>query len=216
MPPSSCFKILKILQAEEFADFDEATKTYSLGCGAIAIARSALDPSRAYSVVGSRLEAAAQRLAIAIGFWRVTPNDRIVLIGFAEGSSQMRIHMSVGQRLPMLMGAVGRAIAAKLDLSREELKKEFDQLRWQSPISFDAYADQVEQAKRAGYGLDEGNFAPGVTTIANVISDDIGAVRYGLSGIMFNGQHDDGTRTRIATELMEIADWAGARLYNRT
>ena len=212
LAPSSCFKILKALQTEDFVEFDTRTKSYSLGSGAITVARRALDPVRAFNTVRTRLEEIAQTYGIAIGLWRVVRNSRMVLIGFAEGASQMRIHMSIGQRVPALVGAIGRANAALLDLPRDELEREFEGLRWQTPLSFSDYLTQVEQAKQLGYGLDEGNFSPGVTTVAVPIIDETGAIRYGISGIMFSGQHRPDTVHKIAEELIDAADWASRRL----
>jgi DNA-binding IclR family transcriptional regulator len=215
LAPSSCFKILKTLLADDFVEIDRRTKGYSLGSGAITVARRALDPTRAFATIRSRLEETAQTYSIAIGLWRMLPNSRMVLIGFAEGSNQMRIHMSVGQRIPMLVGAVGRAIAAQLDLSPDELKQGFETLRWQTPLSFSDYVEQVEQAKRLGYGFDEGNFAPGVSTIAVTIVDEAGTIRYGLSGIMFSGQHNGATMDKIAHDLIDLAHWSSVRLVGQ-
>jgi DNA-binding IclR family transcriptional regulator len=215
LAPSSCFKILKTLLANDYVEIDGRTKGYSLGYGAIAVARRALDPSRAFATIRSRLEETAQAYSIAIGLWRMLPNSRMVLIGFAEGSNQMRIHMPVGQRLPVLVGAVGRAIAARLDLTLDELKHGFEALRWQTPLSFAEYVEQVEQAKQLGYGFDGGHFAPGVSTVAVTIVDESGAIRYGLSGIMFSGQHSAATREKIAHDLIEVAEWASVRLVSQ-
>jgi DNA-binding IclR family transcriptional regulator len=215
LAPSSCFKILKALLADDFVEIDTKTKSYSLGAGAISVARRALDPSQAFAIVRSRLEETAQAHGMAIGLWRMLPNSRMVLIGFAEGGNQMRIHMSIGQRLPIFVGAIGRAIAAHLNLSAEKLKQSFDKLRWQTPLSFSDYTTQVEQAKRAGFGLDQGYFAKGVNTVAVTIVDAAGVVRYGLSGIMFDGQHDQETMEKIAREMIDLGLWAAIRLVNR-
>jgi DNA-binding IclR family transcriptional regulator len=212
LPPSSCFKILKTLQTEEFVYCDVGTKLYSLGTGAIALARNALDPSQAYTTVRARLEQAAQELELAVGFWRVLPNRRIVLAGFAEGTTQMRIHMSVGQRLPVFMGAVGRAIAAHLNVTTDELRIEFTKLRWNVALSFEEYAAEVARAKEKGYALDEGHFAPGVTTVAVAIADASRAVRYGLSAIMFSGQRDERQIDQLGRQLVLISQWVASRL----
>jgi DNA-binding IclR family transcriptional regulator len=212
MAPSSCFKMMKALVSQDFASIDEHSKRYSLGSGAIAVAHRALDPSQAYATVRSRLEECAQTHSIAIGLWRVLPRSRMVLIGFAEGESQMRIHMPIGQRLPIYVGAVGRAIAARMNPSSQELKESFDTLRWQRPLSFREYVAQVEQAKRFGYGLDAGYFAPGVSTVAVAIVDTVGQVRYGLSGIMFSGQFDYKMTDKIGRQMIELSKWAAGRL----
>ena len=212
MAPSSCFKMMKALVSQDFASMDEHSKRYSLGSGAIAVAHRALDPSQAYATVRSRLEECAQTHSIAIGLWRVLPRSRMVLIGFAEGESQMRIHMPIGQRLPIYVGAVGRAIAARMSPTSQELKESFDTLRWQRTLSFREYVAQVEQAKRLGYGLDAGYFAPGVSTVAVAIVDTVGQVRYGLSGIMFSGQYDHKMTDKIGRQMIELSKWAADRL----
>lgn len=212
LAPSSCFKFLKQLQRADFVDFDEKTKCYTLGVGAIELARQALDPARAFSIVRPRLEEVAERRAIAIGFWRRTSRSRIMLAGFVQGSSPLSLHMSVGQRVPMLIGAVGRAIAARLELSEEQLRDEFARLRWQAPPKFEQYVSQVREAGRRGFGVDRDNFAAGVTTVASAIPDLSGGVTYGMSGIMLSGQCDDEAIARTGAELVEVAEWAASRL----
>ncbi|MET0375255.1 MAG: IclR family transcriptional regulator C-terminal domain-containing protein [Rhizorhabdus sp.] len=212
LAPSSCFKILKHLQAEEFVDFDPTTKAYSLGSGAIGLARHALDPLKAFSTVRPRLEQTAKSYSMAIGFWRRIRGARIVLAGFVEGDSLMRIHMSVGQRLPMLMGAVGRAIAGKLCIPEQDLREEFSRLRWQAPLTFEEYFAQVCEAREQGFAVDRDNFATGVTTVAVAIRDANGAVSYGLSGILFSGQHAADSIARVGQDLIGLADWASSRL----
>jgi DNA-binding IclR family transcriptional regulator len=213
--PSSCFKIMKALLAQDFVAIDENSKRYSIGSGAIAIAQRALDPSQAYSIVRSRLEDTAQTHSIAIGLWRIIPRSRMTLIGFAEGESQMRIHMAIGQRLPMYVGAVGRAIAARMNPSPLELRDNFNELRWQTPLSFRDYLAQVEAARQLGYGLDAGYFARGVSTVAVVIADAMGHIRYGLSGIMFSGQYNYRMMDKIGRQMIELSKWAANRLLTQ-
>jgi DNA-binding IclR family transcriptional regulator len=215
LAPSSCFKILKQLQRYDFVDFDVLTKCYTLGSGAIELARRALDPTQAFSLVRERLEQVAESGALAIGFWRAIRQSRLMLAGFVEGSTPMRIHMSVGQRVPMLVGAVGRAAAAKLQFSEAKLRTEFAQLRWQAAPDFNAYVAQVHEARRCGYAVDRDNFAAGVTTVAVAIPSADGAVSYGISGIMFSGRCDEPMIAKIGADLVEVADWAASRLVAR-
>lgn len=212
LAPSSCFKILKQLEAQGFVTCDKLDKSYALGAAVIRLGRRALDPANVYSRVRPLLEQAAQQHSIAIGLWRVLPDRRIVLAGFIEDSTSMRINMTVGQRLPRLMGAAGRAIGAELRLPPAELREEFDAMRWHRPLSFEQYQAGVDFARRNGYAVDAGYFAPGVCSIATIIRDDEDDVRFGLSGIMFNGQHDEVTIARIGRGLIELADTAASQL----
>ena len=124
----------------------------------------------------------------------------------------MRIHMSLGQRLPMLVGGVGRAFAAKLGLTETELRQEFASLRWQSPISVEDSLSQVEDARHRGYAVDRNTFAAGVTVIASVLCDARSSVGYGVSAIMFSGQHDVDSETAIGEMLTRATEWAAPLL----
>ena len=214
LAPSTCFKILKVLVADDLVDFDGRSKEYSLGSGAIRLARRALDPASAYSMVRSRFENFAIDHDVSIGLWQIVTNRRMVLVGFAEGRSTMRIHMAVGQRVPALVGALGRAIAAKLHLSRDELAAEFEHLRWQRPISLETYLDQVDEAARNGYGVDEGAFSFGVRTVAVTVSEASGNVRYGITAAMFREGRDVGSIDQLATDLLGLGHWVEERLTN--
>jgi DNA-binding IclR family transcriptional regulator len=210
---STCFKILKILLAEGLIEFDITTKAYSLASGAVNIARRDLNPLTALARIGERLEETAHNFSIVIGLWRVMPGSRITLIRFIDGMSQIGIHMSVGHRLPMLIGAVGRAIAASLHLPVEELRRQFQSLRWQVPISFEDYAAQVAEAKRLGYGRDHGHFAASVSTIAVTVQDETGAVRYAISASTFMGLQEVLDIKLLSEELIKISHRSSIRLF---
>lgn len=212
MAPSSCFRILKQLQAVEFAEFDEGTKCYTLGCGAAALARRALDPNNVFRILRSRLESIVDSHEIAIGFWRLLPRDRLILAGFVEGRSLMRIQMTLGQRLPMLVGAVGRAFAAELCIPDNELKEKFEKLRWNRPLSFEEYRQQVMDCKQKGYAVDRDNFSHGVTTVAVALRNSQTASRYGLSAIMFSGPQADERTAEVGEALLNIERWASSRI----
>jgi DNA-binding IclR family transcriptional regulator len=213
IPPSSCFKMMRCLHAEGFVECDERDKSYSLGLEIASLSRRALDPTNAFAVLRPMLDRVAEEQSIAIGLWRLLPNRRIVLTGFCEGSTtQMRIQMTLGQRVPRLIGAVGRSIAADLNLTAEEMRQEYDQLQWQTEPSFEGYLADVERTRRLGYALDVGNFALSVCTVATTIKDDAGDVRFGISGITFNRPYDEAEIDRIGRALVELSRAAALRL----
>src|SRR3546814_19413273 len=66
------------------------------------------------------------------GLWEIA-SERAVLIEVADSPLATRIHLSVGQRIPARIGALGRCIAARQHLGREDLRRTIEELRWQSP-----------------------------------------------------------------------------------
>lgn len=213
LPPSTCFKILRALWAEDCIDFDEDGKTYSLGVGATMLARSALDPACAFSVVRSHLEHVADEASIALGMWRLVSGERMALIGFIEGSADVRVHMRIGQRLPMYLGGLGRAVAAARNESRAGLRAHFEKLRWEVPLSFEDYASQVRVAAELGYAVDPGNFSPGISTVGAVVRDGTGEPRYGISAVILNRPSVPVAIDRIGEIVRDAAHWAERRLF---
>lgn len=202
--PSSCFRILKQLVEEGYAQLDSSTKHYSLGSATVMLARRSLDPTNTFSLVQPILTDFVQKSQTSVGFWRRIDRDRIVLAGFVEAPNPMRIHMSIGQRLPLFIGAVGRAFAAELGLSEAEIKQELAQLRWQIPPDADAYCRQVEACREKGYAMDEGNFSPGVVSVATVLTDTMGGLSYGISAIRIAGQHSNWEVDDVGRALVEL------------
>ena len=204
LTPSSCFNIMKTLASEGMVDFESDTKLYSISSGFIAIARNALDPEGALDLIRPRLEKLADDWRMTAGFWRLQ-NNRIILVGYVAGARTMRIQMIVGQRLPSLIGAVGRCIAASTGLGKQELSAHFDELHWELPPTFEEYLAGVRWAGENGWGIDRDHFVKGVTTIATPLPRRDGAIRYCLSATMFSGQHKEVDVAHIAKELQKIA-----------
>ncbi len=204
MAPSSCFKILKQLHEEDFAQFDVDTKCYTLGSGAAIIARRALDPNNVFSLFYTALEKFAVEHDVSIGFWRRVADNRMILMGFIETQSLMRIQMSVGQRLPMMVGAVGRAFAAEMNMTQEQIEMEFAKLRWQTPPSINDFRQEVDACRQHGYAVDRNNFAAGVTTVAIVFPDAQDHLRYGISAIRFSANAREVETPAIGSALVEL------------
>jgi DNA-binding IclR family transcriptional regulator len=205
LSPSSCFNILKTLVREGFVDFDQQTKNYSIGAGLGLLARRALGPENVYPLCAPVLEDVAKRYQATVGLLRYISSERLVLLGFAESVSEFRIQMTTGQRLPFLLGADGRCVAAALELPLEVLAAEFKKLRWQNPPTFDQYFDDVKQAKKQGWAIDDGNVMSAITTVAAPVMGKDKRLIYTVNATVFHSQHTEKTLLRIATALKEAA-----------
>lgn len=203
--PSSCFNLLKTLVAEDFVDFDPTAKTYTLGIGPVALARRALDPESAFSLLRPELERLADRHNVAVSLWRLTRKERFVLLGFADNEMATRIHLTVGQRLPMLGGANGRCAAAYCGLSQDEIARQFAALRWQQPMTLQTFLAESALTRSRGWAMDDGVFLPGVTTVSAPVLDDADKLIFCMSAIMFHGQHTAEKLTEIGNDLVMAA-----------
>lgn len=213
LAPSSCFRILKQLAEEDYAHFDRRTKCYSLGSAAVMLARRALDPANTFSLIQPSLAKFVAETETSLCFWRKIDRNRLVLAGFLESPHPMRIHMSVGQRVPLFIGAVGRAFAAEYRLSDDEIQREFHQLRWQEPPELDEYRSQVEEYGRVGYAIDIGNFAPGVTTVATILNNAMDEPSFGLSAIHLSNQIERRKVEEVGKALVDLKQRLHRKLH---
>jgi DNA-binding IclR family transcriptional regulator len=204
--PSSCYNILKTLVSEGLVEFDLVRKTYSPGAGLYALVPPSDDGRAVFARYAPLFERFAERHAATVALWRVVASERLVLVGFAENSQATRIHMTVGQRLPMLAGAGGRCIASALRLSVAETEERFARLRWDNPPSFRAYLRQLADTRRQGWALDDGAFLAGITTVSVAILDSRKHPTFLIGASFFRGQRPDSEFARIGGELKELAE----------
>lgn len=169
---STCFNLLKTLVQERLVTFDEDTKTYRMGLGLVELAKGSLEQASYARLLRPHLQELASRHRVTTTLWQRATNDRVVLVDLAESGSTMRVHMSIGQRLPMYIAALGRCMAAYTPLSPAELRTKISALRWENGPSFEAYMQDVDRVREIGYAIDEEHFVKGITTVSSPILDE--------------------------------------------
>ena len=212
---STSFNILRTLAKEGLVSFDQATKEYRPGLGLLEFSIPLLGTNQ-IDLLQPRLVALSEAHRTLIGLWKVTPGDRIVLVDREVEGSVVRVDMQLGSRLPAFVGAIGRCIAASRSLSRADLKRQFEALRWQKPPSFEDYARDVERARETGFAVDRGNLFQGVDIAASAVLDHEGNARLGISGITITGQMSEDELQALARELGDVARDFAKLLYGRT
>ncbi|WP_448203804.1 IclR family transcriptional regulator [Azospirillum sp. sgz302134] len=205
MNTSTCFNILRTLAQEDYVRFDPVGKVYSIGLGVMELARGAATVASDVNVVRPIMERIAREHNVTVTLWRRISVDRMMLVLEALGAGNMRIKMSVGQRLPLLIGAAGRLMAAHAGLSRGALKAQFASIRWDHPLSFDAFLAEVEDAAGRGWALDNGNYALGTASVAVPILNEHGGPLMACTATMFINQYDPTRAERLAAELAEVS-----------
>lgn len=202
---SSCFNILKTLVAEEYLAFDSQKKVYSLGYAPLRLARRALDPTSAFALMQPYLERLANEFSVTTALWRVRQDDRFLLLGYCEHDGSTRINMSVGQRMPIYVGTLGRCVAASRRLSRHALLEKFQQLRWQQTPTFEDYFASVELAGQRGWSIDADQTFTGITNVGAPLLDTQNRVLFGITATMFSGQASVALIEQLGTELLTVA-----------
>jgi DNA-binding IclR family transcriptional regulator len=209
---STCFNLLRTLVHERLAIFDPATKKYSPGLGVLALAHAALKQDGHIQLLHPQLEQIAKLHKVTVMLWQLTSPDRAMVVDLAEASTPLRVQFTVGQRLPSLIGALGRCFAGHLNLSKAEVKVMFKELRWQNAPTFEQYWSDVEEARRTGFAIDIGRYNRNFTTVAAPILAHEGQAVMAVSAITFSGDIDRPRILRLAADLKRVTGEASNAL----
>src|SRR5690606_25990330 len=128
---STCFNLLKTLVHERLVTFDEITKTYAVSLGLVQLAKGSLEAASYVRLLRPHLQEIASRHRVTATLWQRIIEERVVLVDLADAGSTIRIHMTVGQRLPMYIAALGRCMAAYSKLDTHELRSKISTMRWE-------------------------------------------------------------------------------------
>lgn len=198
---STCFNLLKTLVHERLVNFDETTKTYSVGLGVVQLAKGTLDAASYVRLLRPHLREIASRHRVTATLWHRIVDERVVLVDLADSESTIRIHMSVGQRLPMYLAALGRCMAAFSRLDTKELRSKISNLRWDDGPSFETYLKEVQFVREYGYAVDHGNYVKGITTVSSPILDETGMPIMAISAVGISAQFSETSIRALGEDL---------------
>lgn len=200
--PSTCFNLLRTLVHERLITFDPVRKNYAIGFGLLELTKGMMERDQFIKFLRPRLERIAFAHRVTGTLWRRLSNDRAVLLDRADTASAVRIHMTLGQRLPLFIGALGRCFAAFSGMQREDIRTHFDMLRWASPPDFEEYWDDVQETRERGYAIDRDHFMLGITSVAAPVLDDKNIAVMVINGIGFTGQFTDLSLRSLTDDLL--------------
>lgn len=212
---STCFNLLRTLAHERLVVFDPATKKYTPGLRLLELARGVLKQRGYVQLVHPRLERVADKYSVSVMLWQLVSPSRALLVDLAESRTPVRVHISVGQRLPSLIGSLGRCFAGHLGLQKEQVRAMFKELRWQNAPTFKQYWSEVEEARRNGYAFDIGRYNANFTTVAAPILGLDGNAEMAISAIAFVNDLDEAKLQRLASDLRQAADEVSRALGSR-
>ncbi|MAC79100.1 MAG: hypothetical protein CML66_13655 [Rhodobacteraceae bacterium] len=205
---ATALNILRTLEADAMVSTPAGTKTYQLGLGLLQLAQSVPNPDPE-AALRERMKQIATEFDCLTALWHIT-RSRVILRERALADRPLRLDLQVTQRMPVYLGAIGRIVAARRGVAREALRREFEALRWEDPVSFDRYWLEIGEAAARGYAIDAGHLYKGVYVVASVACNAAGEPVAGLSAIALSGSLDPARLTRLGEALRDACQTAGA------
>jgi DNA-binding IclR family transcriptional regulator len=203
--PSTCLYVLRALVEEELVAFDPNTKRYTLEAGVLTLARGWLRRNSFAAVAQPYLDRLARDHGITMLGVQVVGVEHIILVATATGEGNFQLSAEVGSRFPALISATGRCIAAFGNHAPETIRRKFATLRWDNAPQFDTWLEEVEQTRRRGYAIDEGNYIAGVEVVASPVRGRDGRISHALIAIGIAGAVQRAGVDELGRALVEAA-----------
>jgi DNA-binding IclR family transcriptional regulator len=142
--------------------------------------------------------------ATALGL-RVFGLDHMVAVAISRPELPLRLHFEIGTRLPALIGATGRCLAAFGGYPWNELRRRFRALRWYRAPSLRQWRAEIDATRERGYSIDQGNYAQGVTILGVPVLDSRGLMSYSITTASVSEQMAESGVIALAEEMRSIA-----------
>ena len=144
-----------------------------------------------------------------------------VIVDKAQAATYVKVSYEIGTRLPLLVGATGRALLCQLsDEELEDIVRENEPLRLIPHARKDRISlrDAVMRVREEGFAADMGEHVDGVITLAVPINTHRADLQAAISAVGFKWQSRDGRMFLVSKLLKQIAeelDYRFSRVWTR-
>ena len=227
--PSTCFNLIQTLLSLGWlgsAETGGRSKRYMLGPAFVNLLHGVAVRKVDFAALMPYLQEYADRWKVTATVWRRQSLTRMELVAIASCQTSINVQMPIGQRLPILMGGMGRVLALRVGLDPDLREQLFESLRWDRTLSYEQFMVQARKAQRLGWGVDDGFMNRAVTALAVPVpapdlekdggpGHDAGVkgTEYVCSATMFRHQYSSAVLPDLAAALMSVAQQAGKVIY---
>ena len=176
LPASTAHRLLTTLEQERYLRFDQEGRLWSIGVQAF-MTGSAFTKSRRLGALSRPhmrflMESSGETVNLA-----VEDDGEAVYLAQVECRQMMRAFARPGSRAPLHASAVGKAILSAMSdraFSRVLYQRGMPRLTPKTITTAAALRAEIEQARAAGYAVDDEEHAVGLRCIAAPIVDETG------------------------------------------
>lgn len=174
MPKATAHGILRDLLGEHFVEVS-AGMAYSIGLRCFEVGSARLREGSDAPLVAPELASLTQKLGVTSHYAVLDGFDAVYICKEDPPGLGVRLASQVGARLPSHLTAVGRACLAHLDSKRlmEHVNLRVKGLR-PRPMTRSELSSVLEETRRRGYAIDDGDTASGIRCVAAPLFDTRG------------------------------------------
>lgn len=209
IPVGNCFALLKTLQRNGFATFDEETKKYGLGFAVLELAGAMLQNMDIIAMARPSLRQALEATHQSSYVAQRISETRLMIIDKEELRNEIRLSIPIGLRFPVTVGAAGRCLLAYLDAREAEHLIETVGLHARTAkaiVNVEKYRRALQKARADGYARSDEEHLPGANAISAPVFDVHGRPSLVLVSVGISAAAPAKSLARNGKTLRGIAD----------
>jgi IclR family KDG regulon transcriptional repressor len=217
--PTTCLRVLRTLEREDFIRYDAETKRYSLGPYLVPLGNRAAELNDAISRASREITRIATQAGLTTAVLQRW-DDRPVYIAVAQpaednGRKTTRLSIAVGQATPLSSGAHGRCFLAYEDEAewRRMIASGLHPLTANTITDPAEYIETLRVVRRDGLAISHGEYYAGTSAVAVPVFGGSGRVELVISCMYVTSQMDDEHLRTVIRLLREasrkLSEWNG-------
>lgn len=165
---STAYRALSTMRARGFATQSVDGATYRLGPAAMSLGAAFVTPENLAASMHPTLVALsrASEELVHLGVW---VDDYVLYIDKVEPARAIRVWSSVGQRVPVVSSALGRAMLAARNVEEDQQALYLAHLGAERRVTAERLRAAVRQARRRGYSIELEENEPGIACLGTAI-----------------------------------------------
>jgi DNA-binding IclR family transcriptional regulator len=209
LPKSSAYALLATMIDQGFLTLDSTTRKYRIGVRIWEAGQAYVHSFDLPGVAMPFLEAVRDALHETVQLATLDGIEN-VYVAKVEADQRLILRSRVGTRLPAYSTGLGKVLLAGLD--DEELRRRFRGVHFQkfterSITDFATLYEVIQEVRVKGFGVDNGEYTPGVVCVAVPVRDHSGRVVSAMSVSVPEVRSTAASR-RVASEV--LLEQAGA------
>ncbi|MCY0887344.1 MAG: IclR family transcriptional regulator [Alicyclobacillaceae bacterium] len=221
---TTCLRVLRTLEQEDFLCYDPDTRKYRLGPYLIALGNRAAEMGDVVSAAIAELPRVAEDVGLTVVLVQRLQNQRLIYIASAApNNEEVRIEVSVGQQFPESRGAFGQCFAAfetELESARRTEERPDRPDPPHSQRSSRSSESHLRHIREIGYAVSHGELMPGFSSIAVPIFNRRRQVELVVACLAVSSQLSPEVVTKTANILLDasgrLSRWYGFDRSDRT
>jgi len=179
--PSTCFRVLHLLEELAVVNYNKRTKRYTLGPYLVILGERAKEYNDYINICKPFLLSVRNHTGLTTVLIQKVKNTRLASIDKIEGN-EFSVNVSLGRRYGIGEGAFGMCFVAYLPPEkREEYLQHSKIYQQKSEEEKAAYLRELDKVKEQGYAVTYGEFRPGIFGIAAPVFNEEGDVILAIS-----------------------------------